>query len=190
MRVPGVHHVHFASPTAPCAPSCQAGEVRIRITATALCHTDSYTLDGLDAEGLFPCILGHEAAGVVESVGEGVTSVAPGDHVIPCYQAYCGDCVFCKHPESNLCVSVRAFTGKGARGVGAWCGGGGEALWQGAKQGPYAARPGEQSAVVCTSIRHSAGLAAQILDVCYGTELAYRGGGGRIGIQQHYVHYI
>ncbi|KIZ06980.1 S-(hydroxymethyl)glutathionedehydrogenase / alcohol dehydrogenase [Monoraphidium neglectum] len=89
------------------------GEVRIKIIATALCHTDAYTLDGLDPEGLFPCILGHEAAGVVESVGEGVTSVKPGDHVIPCYQAYCGDCKFCKHPESNLCISVRAFTGKG-----------------------------------------------------------------------------
>uniref|UniRef100_A0A7S0R9Y7 S-(hydroxymethyl)glutathione dehydrogenase n=1 Tax=Chlamydomonas leiostraca TaxID=1034604 RepID=A0A7S0R9Y7_9CHLO len=89
------------------------GEVRIKIAATALCHTDAYTLDGLDPEGLFPCVLGHEAAGVVESVGEGVTSVKPGDHVIPCYQAYCGDCKFCKHPESNLCVSVRAFTGKG-----------------------------------------------------------------------------
>ncbi|PRW60671.1 Alcohol dehydrogenase class-3 [Chlorella sorokiniana] len=91
----------------------QAGEVRIKIVATALCHTDAYTLDGLDPEGLFPCILGHEAAGVVESVGPGVTSVAPGDHVIPCYQAYCGDCMFCKHPKSNLCTSVRAFTGKG-----------------------------------------------------------------------------
>jgi S-(hydroxymethyl)glutathione dehydrogenase / alcohol dehydrogenase len=74
---------------------------------------DAYTLDGLDPEGLFPCVLGHEAAGVVESVGPGVTSVQPGDHVVPCYQAYCGECVFCKHPESNLCVSVRAFTGKG-----------------------------------------------------------------------------
>ncbi|KAL4855154.1 Alcohol dehydrogenase class-3 [Chlorella vulgaris] len=91
----------------------QAGEVRIKIVATALCHTDSYTLDGHDPEGLFPCILGHEAAGVVESVGEGVTSVEPGDHVIPCYQAYCGDCLFCKHPKSNLCTSVRSFTGKG-----------------------------------------------------------------------------
>ncbi|KAL4421563.1 hypothetical protein ABPG75_010854 [Micractinium tetrahymenae] len=91
----------------------QAGEVRVKIVATALCHTDAYTLDGLDPEGLFPCILGHEAAGVVESVGEGVTSVQPGDHVIPCYQAYCGDCMFCKHPKSNLCTSVRAFTGKG-----------------------------------------------------------------------------
>lgn len=69
----------------------QAKEVRIRITHTALCHTDAYTLDGLDPEGLFPCVLGHEAAGVVESVGEGVTSVAVGDHVVPCYQAYCAD---------------------------------------------------------------------------------------------------
>jgi S-(hydroxymethyl)glutathione dehydrogenase/alcohol dehydrogenase len=91
----------------------KAGEVRIKIVATALCHTDAYTLDGLDPEGLFPCILGHEAAGIVESVGDGVTSVAPGDHVIPCYQAYCGDCAFCKHPKSNLCVSVRSYTGKG-----------------------------------------------------------------------------
>eukprot|EP00198_Chlamydomonas_reinhardtii_P004598 XP_001693934.1 formaldehyde dehydrogenase [Chlamydomonas reinhardtii] len=89
------------------------GEVRVQIKATALCQTDAYTLGGLDPEGRFPCILGHEAAGVVESVGEGVTSVKPGDHVIPCYQAYCGECKFCKHPESNLCVSVRAFTGKG-----------------------------------------------------------------------------
>mmetsp|Transcript_6042 Transcript_6042/g.16841 ORF Transcript_6042/g.16841 Transcript_6042/m.16841 type:complete len:260 (+) Transcript_6042:80-859(+) len=89
------------------------GEVRVKIMATALCHTDAYTLDGDDPEGLFPCILGHEAAGVVESVGEGVSSVEVGDHVIPCYQAYCGSCKFCKHPKSNLCVSVRAYTGKG-----------------------------------------------------------------------------
>ena len=63
--------------------------------------------------GLFPCILGHEAAGVVESVGPGVTSVKPGDHVIPCYQANCGDCKFCKHPRSNLCSAVRNWTGRG-----------------------------------------------------------------------------
>lgn len=91
----------------------RAGEVRVKIVATALCHTDAYTLDGHDPEGLFPCVLGHEAAGVVESVGEGVTDVVPGDHVIPCYQAYCGICKFCEHPESNLCVAVRAYTGKG-----------------------------------------------------------------------------
>jgi S-(hydroxymethyl)glutathione dehydrogenase / alcohol dehydrogenase len=91
----------------------KAGEVRIKIVAATGCHTDLYTLTGQDPEGLFPCILGHEAAGIVESVGEGVTSVVPGDHVIPCYQAYCGECIFCKHPKSNLCTAVRAFTGRG-----------------------------------------------------------------------------
>jgi len=79
----------------------------------ALCHTDAYTLSGADPEGLFPAILGHEASGIVESVGEGVTDFVPGDHVIPCYQAYCGDCRFCARPDINLCTSVRAFTGKG-----------------------------------------------------------------------------
>lgn len=91
----------------------QTGEVRIQIKHAALCHTDSYTLDGLDPEGLFPCVLGHEAAGVVESVGPDVTEFAVGDHVIPCYQAYCGDCAFCKRPNINLCTSVRSATGKG-----------------------------------------------------------------------------
>ncbi|EIE24185.1 alcohol dehydrogenase [Coccomyxa subellipsoidea C-169] len=91
----------------------KAGEVRIKIVATALCHTDSYTLDGHDPEGLFPCILGHEAAGIVESVGEGVTSVKPGDHVIPCYQAYCSKCPMCKSNKTNLCGAVRKWTGKG-----------------------------------------------------------------------------
>ena len=62
------------------------GEVRVKVTHTALCHTDAFTLSGEDAEGKFPCILGHEAAGIVESVGPGVTHVKPGDHVIPCYQ--------------------------------------------------------------------------------------------------------
>lgn len=97
----------------------QAGEVRIKILHAALCHTDAYTLDGFDSEGKFPCVLGHEAAGVVESVGAGVTSCAPGDRVIPCYQAYCADiaganaCAHCVHPKSNLCQAVRAWTGRG-----------------------------------------------------------------------------
>ena len=74
-----------------------AGEVRIKNIANALCHTDIYTLDGFDPEGLFPCVLGHEAASVVESVGEGVTDVKMGDLVIPCYTPECGehDCIFC-----------------------------------------------------------------------------------------------
>ena len=91
----------------------QAGEVRVKIAFAALCHTDAYTLGGLDPEGLFPCILGHEASGIVESVGEGVTHVKRGDHVVPCYQAFCGCCKFCLSEKTNLCVSVRAFTGKG-----------------------------------------------------------------------------
>ena len=73
------------------------GEVRVKIIANALCHTDIYTLDGHDPEGLFPCILGHEATGIVESVGEGVTTVETGDVVIPCYTPECKeyDCIFC-----------------------------------------------------------------------------------------------
>jgi len=89
------------------------GEVRVKISATALCHTDAYTLGGDDPEGVFPMIAGHEAAGIVESVGEGVTEFQAGDHVIPCYQAYCGECQFCKRPNINLCTSVRAAQGKG-----------------------------------------------------------------------------
>lgn len=91
----------------------QAGEVRIKITHTALCHTDAYTLGGQDPEGLFPCILGHEAAGIVESVGPGVTEVQAGDHVIPCYQAECRECKFCLSGKTNLCGKVRPATGAG-----------------------------------------------------------------------------
>ena len=91
----------------------QRGEVRVRICYTALCHTDAYTLGGHDPEGLFPSVLGHEAAGIVESVGEGVTSVKPGDHVIPCYQAFCQKCKFCVSKKTNLCGSIREWTGRG-----------------------------------------------------------------------------
>jgi len=91
----------------------QTGEVRIQITHATLCHTDAFTLCGDDPEGKFPTILGHEAAGIVESVGEGVTEFIPGDHVIPCYQAWCGDCMFCHRPRINLCTSVRQYTGSG-----------------------------------------------------------------------------
>ena len=91
----------------------KAGEVLVEIMATGICHTDAYTLDGLDSEGLFPSILGHEGAGVVREVGAGVTSVKPGDHVIPLYTAECGQCLFCQSGKTNLCVSVRATQGKG-----------------------------------------------------------------------------
>ena len=91
----------------------RAGEVRIRITHTGVCHTDAFTLSGEDPEGLFPVVLGHEGAGVVVDVGEGVTSVAPGDHVIPLYTAECRECLFCKSGKTNLCVAVRATQGQG-----------------------------------------------------------------------------
>ncbi|XP_055592557.1 alcohol dehydrogenase class-3 [Uranotaenia lowii] len=91
----------------------KAGEVRIKIAASGVCHTDAYTLDGHDAEGVFPVILGHEGAGIVESVGEGVTKFKPGDHVIPLYIPQCFECKFCKSPKTNLCPKIRATQGKG-----------------------------------------------------------------------------
>uniref|UniRef100_A0AC34Q530 Alcohol dehydrogenase n=2 Tax=Panagrolaimus sp. JU765 TaxID=591449 RepID=A0AC34Q530_9BILA len=91
----------------------KAHEVRIKILYTAVCHTDAYTLSGQDPEGIFPCILGHEGAGIVESVGEGVTSVQPGDHVIPCYVPQCKECEFCQHPKTNLCQKIRITQGRG-----------------------------------------------------------------------------
>lgn len=90
-----------------------AHEVRIKLTATGVCHTDAYTLDGHDSEGVFPVILGHEGAGIVESVGEGVTSFKTGDHVIPLYIPQCKECDFCKHPKTNLCQKIRVTQGNG-----------------------------------------------------------------------------
>nr|P86884.1 RecName: Full=Alcohol dehydrogenase class-3; AltName: Full=Alcohol dehydrogenase class-III; AltName: Full=Glutathione-dependent formaldehyde dehydrogenase; Short=FALDH; Short=FDH; Short=GSH-FDH; AltName: Full=S-(hydroxymethyl)glutathione dehydrogenase [Scyliorhinus canicula] len=91
----------------------KAHEVRIKIIATAVCHSDSYTLSGSDSEGLFPVILGHEGAGIVESVGEGVTCVKAGDRVIPLYIPQCGDCNFCLNPKTNLCQKIRVTQGQG-----------------------------------------------------------------------------
>jgi len=88
-------------------------EVRIKILYTGVCHTDAYTLDGHDPEGVFPCILGHEGGGVVESVGKNVTTVKPGDHVIPAYIPECKECKFCRNPKTNLCQSIRITQGKG-----------------------------------------------------------------------------
>jgi len=87
--------------------------VLIRNTHTGVCHTDAFTLSGSDPEGVFPVVLGHEGAGVVVAVGEGVSSVKPGDHVIPLYTAECGECEFCRSGKTNLCVSVRDTQGKG-----------------------------------------------------------------------------
>ena len=89
------------------------GEVLVKIVASGVCHTDAYTLSGDDPEGLFPAILGHEGAGVVEAVGDGVTSVKVGDHVIPLYTPECGECKFCKSGKTNLCQAIRATQGQG-----------------------------------------------------------------------------
>ncbi|OQP78975.1 S-(hydroxymethyl)glutathione dehydrogenase/class III alcohol dehydrogenase [Xanthomonas phaseoli pv. syngonii LMG 9055] len=91
----------------------KAGEVLVRITHTGVCHTDAFTLSGDDPEGIFPSVLGHEGGGIVEAVGEGVTSVKVGDHVIPLYTAECRKCKFCLSGKTNLCQAVRATQGKG-----------------------------------------------------------------------------
>jgi S-(hydroxymethyl)glutathione dehydrogenase/alcohol dehydrogenase len=91
----------------------RAGEVLVRILATGVCHTDAFTLSGEDPEGLFPAVLGHEGGGIVVEVGEGVTGVKPGDHVIPLYTAECRKCKFCLSGKTNLCQAVRATQGRG-----------------------------------------------------------------------------
>jgi S-(hydroxymethyl)glutathione dehydrogenase / alcohol dehydrogenase len=91
----------------------KAGEVLVEIKATGVCHTDAYTLSGDDPEGLFPAIMGHEGAGVVVDVGAGVTSVKPGDHVIPLYTPECRQCKFCTSGKTNLCQAIRETQGRG-----------------------------------------------------------------------------
>src|SRR6267154_308613 len=91
----------------------KAGEVLVEIKATGICHTDAYTLDGFDSEGIFPSILGHEGAGIVREVGPGVISVKAGDHVIPLYTPECRQCKSCLSQKTNLCTAIRATQGKG-----------------------------------------------------------------------------
>ena len=91
----------------------KAGEVLVEIKATGVCHTDEFTLSGADPEGLFPAILGHEGAGVVVDVGAGVTSVRPGDHVIPLYTPECRQCDYCLSGKTNLCQAIRETQGRG-----------------------------------------------------------------------------
>jgi S-(hydroxymethyl)glutathione dehydrogenase/alcohol dehydrogenase len=91
----------------------RAGEVLVELKATGICHTDKFTLSGEDPEGLFPAILGHEGAGIVREVGKGVTSVAPGDHVIPLYTPECRECDYCLSRKTNLCQKIRATQGRG-----------------------------------------------------------------------------
>ncbi|GAA3921451.1 S-(hydroxymethyl)glutathione dehydrogenase/class III alcohol dehydrogenase [Litoribacillus peritrichatus] len=89
------------------------GEVLVKVVASGVCHTDAFTLSGDDPEGIFPVILGHEGGGVVVAVGEGVTSVSVGDHVIPLYTPECGECKFCTSGKTNLCQKIRETQGKG-----------------------------------------------------------------------------
>ena len=89
------------------------GEVLVRLAASGVCHTDAYTLSGADPEGVFPVVLGHEGAGVVEEVGPGVSSLAPGDHVIPLYIPECRECKFCTSGRTNLCFKLRETQGRG-----------------------------------------------------------------------------
>ena len=91
----------------------RAGEVLVEIKASGVCHTDAFTLSGADPEGLFPAILGHEGAGIVREVGAGVTTVAPGDHVIPLYTPECRQCDYCTSGKTNLCQAIRVTQGKG-----------------------------------------------------------------------------
>jgi S-(hydroxymethyl)glutathione dehydrogenase/alcohol dehydrogenase len=91
----------------------RAGEVLVEIKATGICHTDEFTLSGSDPEGIFPAILGHEGAGIVQDVGAGVTSLKKGDHVIPLYTPECRQCEYCLSRKTTLCVAIRATQGKG-----------------------------------------------------------------------------
>jgi len=91
----------------------KAGEVLVEMKATGICHTDEFTLSGADPEGLFPSILGHEGAGIVVEIGSGVTSVKPGDHVIPCYTPECRQCKACLSGKTNLCIAIRGTQGQG-----------------------------------------------------------------------------
>ncbi|HAD10609.1 MAG TPA: S-(hydroxymethyl)glutathione dehydrogenase, partial [Porticoccaceae bacterium] len=100
-----VHDVDLAGP--------RVGEVLVEIKATGVCHTDAFTLSGEDPEGVFPAILGHEGAGVVVDVGPNVSSLKPGDHVIPLYTPECRQCDFCLHPKTNLCQAIRSTQGQG-----------------------------------------------------------------------------
>jgi S-(hydroxymethyl)glutathione dehydrogenase/alcohol dehydrogenase len=91
----------------------RTGEALVEVKATGICHTDYYTLSGADPEGLFPAVLGHEGAGIVREVGAGVTSLKPGDHVIPLYTPECRQCKFCLSRKTNLCQAIRGTQGRG-----------------------------------------------------------------------------
>ena len=89
------------------------GEVLVKLHACGICHTDLYSASGADPSGYVPCVLGHEGAGVVEAVGEGVTLLKPGDHVITLFSPQCGECIHCKSGKTNICLAIREEQGKG-----------------------------------------------------------------------------
>src|SRR5436190_10227367 len=91
----------------------RAGEVLVRLVACGVCHTDLYTASGADPSGYAPTVLGHEGAGVVEQVGEGVTSVGAGDHVVTLFSPQCRECIHCRSPRTNLCIAIREQQNKG-----------------------------------------------------------------------------
>lgn len=91
----------------------KSGEVLVKVQACGVCHTDLYTASGADPSGYAPCVLGHEGGGIVEEVGEGVTLVAPGDHVVTLFSPECGQCVHCKSGKTNICLAIREEQGKG-----------------------------------------------------------------------------
>jgi S-(hydroxymethyl)glutathione dehydrogenase / alcohol dehydrogenase len=91
----------------------RAGEALVRLVACGVCHTDLYTASGADPSGYAPAVLGHEGAGVVERLGEGVTSLSPGDHVVTLFSPQCGECVHCVDPRTNLCMAIREQQNQG-----------------------------------------------------------------------------
>ena len=91
----------------------KAGEVLVRLVACGVCHTDLYTASGADPSGYSPTVLGHEGAGVVERIGDGVQDVAPGDHVVTLFSPQCGECVHCRDHRTNLCLAIREQQNQG-----------------------------------------------------------------------------
>src|SRR5947208_9676969 len=91
----------------------RAGEVLVRLTACGVCHTDMYTASGADPSGYAPTVLGHEGAGIVEAIGDGVRSLAPGDHVVTLFSPQCRECIHCLTPRTNLCLAIREQQNKG-----------------------------------------------------------------------------
>ena len=91
----------------------QEGEVRVKVHACGVCHTDLFSASGADPSGYTPSVLGHEGAGIVEAVGPGVTSLKEGDHVVTLFSPECGECIHCKSGKTNICMAIRTTQGRG-----------------------------------------------------------------------------